>query len=893
MPVAAVRAMPDGATAVLEGTLTTTLGGLESGRTGFVQDATAGIAVYLDAEMVPAVHAGRRVRLAGTVDSRYAQRTLRVEARDVVHLGPDVLPAPVAVITGEAAEPVEGLRLTLVGTVTEAPSAMSDGLGLMLDDGTGPVRVIVGAAALGGLDLGRGDVVTATGPLGQRESGGTGLTGYRLYATLPGELVIEPPTASPSPTPTASPTPSRSPSPTASPTPRPSATPVPSASAHPSTTPTPTPSTAPLTVAAARRVPEGRSAVVRGVVIAEAGRLGAPRLLVIGDGSGGLPVSLADGQVAPGRGTLVELRGTIAAPYGQTELRLGSGGLSTIGQGALPAPLALEAGEATEATEGRLVSLSGTITAGPDRATSGDIACTLRGADGRSLRVMADASAGLDTSVLRKGAILTLTGIVGQRASRKGAPDGYRLWVRDPEDVLPIAAPSASPGTSPSASATPRASRSPSPSAHPTPRPSASPAAAPRLTIALARQRQGKRVTIEGTVTVVTSLLDASGRRTILEDGTAAIELYLAHADASLQPGARVQATGVVGRAWGAPRLRADAVRALGQREPVVNDLRAAPGAVTEWRLVRVRGTLADVHRSGDRWTAELVADGLRIPLLGLPGGGIAASTVEEGRYATVTGIVKRPYPTAKDQRFAVVPRSAHDLILGAAGAGAPSAPAATGAATRGGDGSPPAATPAGSGTSGGSTPPGADVSLADLATRVGETVRVGGTVTDVEADAFTLDDDTAIARIVLEGPAVELATLLQPGDAVNATGTPEIRGEIVLVVRDPAGVVLLGDLGDDGDSPAAHLLARTGAAGGGTPDDPNSALDSAALVAGRSTAPLVVGLAAIALAGAIAAALVAHRARTGRRRARACIQARLDAIVAGPPPPAGPHQPA
>ena len=76
---------------------------------------------------------------------------------------------------------------------------MSDGLGLIVDDGTGPVRVIVGAGALGGLDPGKGDVVTATGPLGQRDSGGTGLAGYRLYATLPGELVIASPAASPSP----------------------------------------------------------------------------------------------------------------------------------------------------------------------------------------------------------------------------------------------------------------------------------------------------------------------------------------------------------------------------------------------------------------------------------------------------------------------------------------------------------------------------------------------------------------------------------------------------------------------------------------------------------------------------------------------------------------------
>ena len=34
--------------------------------------------------------------------------------------------------------------------------------------------------------------------------------------------------------------------------------------------------------------------------------------------------------------------------------------------------------------------------------------------------------------------------------------------------------------------------------------------------------------------------------------------------------------------------------------------LEGAPGASTEWRLVRVAGTITEVRRSGERWTAEL-----------------------------------------------------------------------------------------------------------------------------------------------------------------------------------------------------------------------------------------------------------------------------------------------
>ncbi len=351
--------------------------------------------------------------------------------------------------------------MTLSGIVTEAPSSLSDGLGLMVDDGTGAVRVIVGPAALAGQPVATGSHVTATGPLGQRDSSGTGLAGYRVHATLVGELVVAPlPTPSPTPTPTPAPTATRAtPTPTPTPTPTfqtPLPTPLPTATPAPTPTPTgptPTPTAAPtstpaaaLTVAAARLVPVGQAATVRGVVIAEAGRLGTPPLFAIGDATGGLPVKLADGQVAPARGTLVELRGAIADPYGQIELRLVAGGLTSLGTAALPTPIALAPGDAGEATEGRLASMAGTITASATKATSGDLAFTIEGRDGASLRIVADASAGLDAAILRKGAAVSLTGIVGQRASRKGALDGYRLWVRDRADVRVTVVPDAVPG---------------------------------------------------------------------------------------------------------------------------------------------------------------------------------------------------------------------------------------------------------------------------------------------------------------------------------------------------------------------------------------------------------------------------------------------------------------
>ena len=311
-------------------------------------------------------------------------------------------------------------------------------------------------------------------------------------------------------------------------------------------------------------------------------------------------------------------------------------------------------------------------------------------------------------------------------------------------------------------------------------------------------------------LTIGTGLLDASGRRTILEDGTAAIEVYLAAPDAAMRLGARVRVTGTVGQAWGAPRLRAEETRVLGTRQPTVHAVRTAPTAAVEWRLVKVEGTVLDVHRNGDRWSAELqLGGGAKVPISGLAGSGIASTAMVEGRRATVTGIVKRPYPTATDRRFAVVPRRAADIVLGKAAAG-PSASATP--ATGGGTGSSTATVapiPGSSGSPAGVPSASAvDVDLRDLVAHVGQRVRVGGLVTEVTTDGVRLDDGTSGALIVLDGDAADLRSVLEPGDALNATGTPDQRDEVVLVVAGAADIELVGDLGGTDPSHAAATEA-------------------------------------------------------------------------------------
>ena len=862
MPIAAVRALPDDTPVVVEGVLTTALGALEDGRSGFIQDATGGIALYLDAGFALAMPAGSRVLVTGIMDSRYAQRTVRVDRADVVLLAPEALPVPSVAETGAAGEPLEGLRLELAGLVTEAPSALSDGLGLMIDDGSGPVRVIVGVDALGASMPAAGDAVIARGPLGQRDSGGTGLAGYRLHATLAGELeVLGPspsPSPSPSPEPTPAPTPTATPSaaPSAVPTPAPLPTPTPSPTPSPSPTPTPTTSPSPVVadIAAARAARPGDRVTVRGIVVAEAGRLGTPPLFAIADPSGGLPVRLPDDVAGPVRGALVEVTGRIADPYGQTELRASTGGLKVLGSGAPPAALAIDAGGAGEAIEGRLVTVRGTVSVSASKATSGDIALTIEGEDGRSLRVHADASAGIDPATLRKGLTATFSGVLGQRASRKGALDGYRVWLRDPADVAVISAPGAAPSPSAGASATP------------------APADPGVIAIAAARRRDGARVTVEGVLTIDRTLLDASGRRTVVEDASGAIEVYLASPDAAIHGGLRVRVTGTVGQAYGAPRLRAETVLVLGNARPVVHDLRKAPSAADEWRLVRVSGTITDVHRLGDRWLAELDLGKVRVPLSGLAGSGIASSAVTEGRRATVTGIVRRPYPTATDRRFAVVPRGPSDVVLGAAITGPGAGPGSTPA---------PGVSPGAGDPGGGGALGAVDVDLVRLAEHVGSTVRVGGLVTELEPDGARLDDGTATARLVLAGEAADLVALLQPGDALNASGIVERRDdEVILVVADPADLVLVGDLGPEPAAGEPGADAPGGPVGGSA--DPAGTM-RAGVTGDAPVDPASAGLGTLALVAAMSVLVTAARRHRGRRLLEARVRARIEALARPP----------
>ena len=862
LTIAAARALPDEAQVTVSGTLTTALGALESSRTAFVQDPTAGIALYLDAGVVSSLPPGTALVARGTLDSRFAQRTLRIAEGDLVVIGQPGVPPAISIGTGEAGETQESQRVSVTGSVVGASDVLADGVAVTIDDGSGPLRVVVTPDALGDRTLADGTTVVATGPLGQRDSSGSGAAGYRVYVTIAADLVTQPPpTPTPVPTPTPTPTPVSTPNPTGSPSPTPTATAVPS---NP-----PTPGSPAVPIAVARSRPIGSIVTVMGSVTAEAGRLGSPALIAIADGSDGIVVKLPDGVTPPDRGARLEVRGRLADPYGQVELRPTAVDVTVhAGFGPLPTPIELGQGGPGEHTEARLVRFEGTVLEKPTRATSGDVGIWVATSSGTRIRVMADASSGITPGAVSRGATYRLTGVAGQRASRKGASDGYRVWLRDPADVQLLAAPSAS--ASPSAARTPR----PSPGASPRPK-SSPPAHAAAVSIASALRTTDRDVAIQGVVTAPAALLDATGRRIVVQDASGAVEILLAKDIPAPGVGTRIRAVGRVGTAYGAPRLRASRVERSGTGSvPPPLRIRGPLGAAHTWRLVAVSGRIDDVRKLGDRWRAEVVVGAARLVVVGQPGAGIPVERVVEGRSIDVVGIVRPAYPSATDRRPTILPRSRGDIRVGGA-TGGPATGAGGGAVGGGGPGG---STAARDGTSAAMTAASAgvpDADLADLASILGKTVRVGGLVLDVRPDGFVLDDGTAHAPVVLRDQAAEWVALVEPGDAINVVGRVErLDGEALgVVVTDPAAIVL-------GSDPTAFAVASA------TPTSPDTIATGAP---GPRTAELGDDLGGLPGAGAgiaslvgislVSVAVTVLRRRQARRLVATRVAARLAAI--------------
>ncbi len=312
----------------------------------------------------------------------------------------------------------------------------------------------------------------------------------------PTEAATPAPTAPPTPKPTVVPTPV----PTVAPAPTPSApaTPVPTTSPSPVSTPRPAPTATPglpssLPIGDARDRSVGAMATVTGTVTVQPGRILGDRTVVIQDASGGIAVRLPDDDAteALGRGTIMQVSGVLAGPYGNLELRpTDAADISVIGSGGLPDPIAIDSTGLKEGNEGLLGRIVATVT-DIDRYSSGATSLTV-GDDKGSARVYAFAPVGLDGVGLSRGQRVRATGIVGQRASRSGGTDGHRLWLRGAADLVVL-------------------DEAPGPTSPPADEPGDQPPTAKPPKVAIKNATPGRTVTIVGVVTSKAGVVDSRG----------------------------------------------------------------------------------------------------------------------------------------------------------------------------------------------------------------------------------------------------------------------------------------------------------------------------------------------------------------------------------------------
>ena len=228
-------------------------------------------------------------------------------------------------------------------------------------------------------------------------------------------------------------------------------------------------------------------------------------------------------------------------------------------------------------------------------------------------------------------------------------------------------------------------------------------------------------------MTAPATLLDATGRRIVVQDSSAAVEILLPTGTPAPAVGSKIRAEGRIGVAYGAPRLRADKLVVTG------NGSAAGPGDPPRFAGRGAGVAARGGDRAGGRAPPSSVTAGGPRSRSARPRSWSSVSQVPGSRArrsrsagrATVIGIARRPYPSATDRRYAVTPRSPADVrVAGRADADAAAATGSSGGTT----------SPATTGAPGARRPPHPTPTSSTSIRGSARLVRVGGLVVDLRA---------------------------------------------------------------------------------------------------------------------------------------------------------------
>jgi uncharacterized protein YdeI (BOF family) len=407
LPIAEARALADGSHVTIAGFALTDSQFTDGG--GYVTDSSGGIAVLLGEGSFPR---GVLVRVSGELDDRYHQRTIRATTDGLTLLGPGDDPEPTVARSGQVGEQEEGTLVRLAGSISGAPSRLTSSLAFDLDDGSGAIRVVVNDATGIAVDaMLPGTFLDLVGVVGQRDSSGTGLEGYRLQPRDQQDVrLLAIPTATPA------------------------------ASGSSGATATAAPSTGPadgvVTVAAARLAQRGAHVTVRGVVTLPSSVL-HDGTAAVEDETGAIVARLGDEAGELALGELVVIDGVRSTKSGMETIRSSIPPLR-LGLAGQPEPLAASTGAVGEDLEARLVRVGGVATA-PRRTSAQNVYFDLD--DGSGLvRVFISPSTGIDSGGVIAGSWVEVTGVVGQETSGQQPLRGYRIWPRTADDLRMLAA---------------------------------------------------------------------------------------------------------------------------------------------------------------------------------------------------------------------------------------------------------------------------------------------------------------------------------------------------------------------------------------------------------------------------------------------------------------------